>query len=175
MRADGPATLDLDSFALRSGQARVIELELEPEPPVAKGEALSFADARVPARVDVSRTSSGYALRLRARTVVEGTCSRCLGPAAWDISVDAREVEQASENDPELLSPYVEQGVLDAGAWVHDAITLAMPERLLCRPKCAGLCEECGANLNEVEPPGSHSHERPPDPRFAKLRELGRP
>ena len=172
MRADGPATLDLDVFALRSGQAKTVELSLRPDAPVVNGEELTFPEPDVPVRVDVSRTTSGYALRLRTKTALEGKCSRCLGPARWDLDIDAREVDQASESDPELLSPYVEEGVLDAGAWTHDAITLALPDQLLCRDDCLGLCEECGINLNEVDPPGSHRHEKPLDPRFAKLRDL---
>ncbi len=172
MRADAPATIDLDSFALRSGQAKSVELTVEPEPPVARGEELAFTEPRIPVRVDISRTTSGYALRLRLETVVEGGCINCLTPARWALSIDAREVDQVSADDPELLSPYVSEGVLDAGAWAHDAIVLSLPDRLLCKPDCLGLCEDCGINLNEVDPPGSHTHERPPDPRFAKLREL---
>lgn len=172
MRASDPATIDLDVFVLRSGQAKTVELTLEPEPPVVNGETLAFADPEVDARVDISRTTSGYALRLRLATALTGVCSSCLGPARWDLAIDAREVDQASENDPELLSPYVTDGVLDAASWVRDAIVLALPERLLCRPGCLGLCEECGINLNEVDPPGSHTHEKPLDPRFAKLRDL---
>lgn len=171
MRADGPATIDLDALALQSGGGQTLPLQLDPEPPVMSTETLILPEPTAEARVDVSRTTAGYALRLRLEVEVEGTCSRCLGRARRLITVDAREVEQTSENDPELLSPYVEEGVLDVDSWVHDAITLALPERLLCRDDCSGLCEECGANLNEFEP-GTHSHERPPDPRFAKLREL---
>lgn len=167
------ATIDLDALALRSGEAEALELELTPPPPVAGGTALELDPPRVEARVDVSRTTSGYALRLRLEATAVGACTSCLGAARWRLAIDVREVEQSSAGDPELLSPYVADGVLDAGAWAHDAITLALPERLLCRPDCLGLCEVCGVNLNEVDPPGSHGHERPPDPRFAKLRELG--
>jgi len=163
--------IDLDALALRSGQGEKIELQLEPERPVVGGETLTLPEPLTLARVDVSRTTSGYALRLRLATEVEGTCSRCLGRARRPLEVDAREVEQASESDPELVSPYVSEGVLDMAAWVRDAITLALPERLLCRDDCAGLCEECGADLNHVGP-GAHSHEPALDPRFAKLREL---
>lgn len=171
MRAGGPTAIDLDALALRSGSAATLELDVEPERPVVAGERLELSEPLARARVEVSRTTSGYALRLRLATAVEGTCSRCLGAARVEVKIDAREVEQASENDPELLSPYVAEGVLDVGAWVRDALRLALPERLLCRSECAGLCEECGINLNEVEP-GSHAHEQPADPRFAKLREL---
>ncbi len=173
MRADRPETIDLDALALRSGEAELLELTLRPSPPVVGGAALELEDARVDARVDVSRTTSGYALRLQFETALVGACTSCLAPARWQLAIDAREVEQSAAGDPELLSPYVAEGVLDAGAWAHDAITLALPERLLCKPGCLGLCERCGINLNEVDPPGSHNHERPLDPRFAKLRELG--
>jgi uncharacterized protein len=171
MAADSQAIVDLDALALRSGQGEVLELDLRPEAPTLTGERLRLADPTVHSRIDVSRTSSGYALRLRFDTAVEGTCARCLGAARLSLAIDAREVDQTSEKDQELLSPYVEEGLLDAGSWARDAIRLALPEQLHCREDCAGLCEECGLDLNTVEP-GTHTHERPPDPRFAKLREL---
>ena len=93
---------------------------------------------------------------------------RCLEPAAPVIDVDAREVEQAGGGE-ELDSPYVEGATLDLRGWARDALALARPAQLLCREDCAGLCPVCGQNLNEA--PG-HTHEREPDPRWAKLREL---
>lgn len=172
MRADGPELIDLDALLLRSGMGKLLEPTLAPEPPVRNGEKLSFDKTAIPVRLDVSRTTSGYALRLRLQTTVQGECMNCLGPANWNLEIDAREVDQTSESDPELQSPYVDEAVLDAGSWAHDAITLALPERLLCKEGCLGLCEKCGINLNEVHPPDSHKHEAEPDPRFAKLGEL---
>jgi uncharacterized protein len=120
--------------------------------------------------VDVSRTTgTGYALRLRAEVTVEGPCMRCLGPAAPELAIDAREVSQPGQGE-ELDSPYVERQVLNLHRWTRDAIALAIPDRLLCREQCAGLCPVCGMNLNEA-PPG-HAHEQPPDPRWARLSEL---
>jgi uncharacterized protein len=133
---------------------------------------LPFVERPIEGRVEVSRTTSGYALRLLAEAEIGGPCGRCLEPARLPLSIVAREVEQPDGEDPELTSPYVTDGVLDATAWLHDAITLALPEKVLCRPDCAGICEVCGVALNDLEP-GSHTHERPLDPRFAKLRELG--
>jgi uncharacterized protein len=95
---------------------------------------------------------------------------RCLEPASPVIEVDAREVSQPGEID-ELDSPYVhDDGVLDLHAWARDALALALPNQLLCRPDCAGLCPVCGADLNAAGP--DHAHEREPDPRWAKLSEL---
>jgi uncharacterized protein len=46
-----------------------------------------------------------------------------------------------------------------------------MPQRLLCRPDCAGLCAVCGESLNDAEA-GAHDHPSEPDSRWDKLREL---
>jgi uncharacterized protein len=163
--------IDLDALVLHSGEADRMEMELSPTAPILGGEQLTLETDPITARVDVSRTSSGYALRLRAEAVLLGTCARCLGPARLVIEIEAREVDQGQVDDPELTSPYVGEGLLDVGAWLHDAIALGVPERLICREDCAGLCEICGISLNHLEP-GSHVHEAPPDPRFAKLRDL---
>ncbi|HET6830725.1 MAG TPA: DUF177 domain-containing protein [Solirubrobacterales bacterium] len=163
--------IDLDALALRSGEAERFELELVPAPPVAGGDELAFESVPITVRIDVSRTTSGYALRLRAEAVLLASCARCLGPARLELTVDAREVEQGGAEDSELRCPYVSDGLLEPARWLHDAIVLSLPERILCRTDCAGLCEVCGVSLNEVDP-ATHTHERAPDPRFAKLRDL---
>jgi uncharacterized protein len=164
--------IDLEALGLRSGQGERIDMEISPEAPVLGGERLGLETDPISVRIDISRTSSGFALRLRSEAVVLGTCARCLGPARLALDLDAREVEQAGV-DPgdELTSPYVEDALLDPQAWLHDALVLAIPERLICRPDCAGLCAICGISLNDVAA-GSHVHDRPADPRFAKLRDL---
>jgi uncharacterized protein len=99
---------------------------------------------------------------------------RCLEDAAVEAEVDAREIDQVDAEDEELRSPYVseEHGtVLDVDRWAHDAAILALPSRILCRPDCAGLCPLCGESLNDADPK-DHEHEKPTDPRWAKLDEL---
>ena len=124
----------------------------------------------VDATLDVSRmTSGGYALRLRFDAGLNGPCMRCLEAAAPVTSVDVREVHQAGGGE-EMTSPYVTDQELDLDAWAHDAYALALPAQVLCAPDCAGLCAECGANLNTAGP--EHHHDPAPDPRWAKLREI---
>jgi len=67
-----------------------------------------------------------------------------------------------------MFSPYMGEE-LDLHAWARDALALALPTQLTCRPDCAGLCPQCGANLND-EP--DHRHDEAPDNRWAKLSEL---
>jgi uncharacterized protein len=69
----------------------------------------------------------------------------------------------------ELRNPYLENDKLDLSAWARDALALALPEKILCRPDCAGLCPVCGKDLNEE--PHTHDEERA-DPRWAALAEL---
>jgi uncharacterized protein len=124
----------------------------------------------VQVKLDLSRTTgNGYALRLRFDASLVGPCMRCLEPAAPEFHVDAREISVPGQGE-ELESPYVEHEVLDLAAWARDALALSLPEKLLCRADCAGLCAVCGADLNEAGP--EHGHEREPDPRWSKLSEL---
>ncbi len=66
----------------------------------------------------------------------------------------------------DLRSDYVVNDRLEVGAWARDALALEVPEQILCRSDCAGLCPVCGKDLN-VEP---HEHtEWEADPRWAAL------
>ena len=161
---------DLDRLALRSGEGRRLELAVAVDDFRFGNEPYAVEPRRVPVRLDVSRTTnSGYALRLRFSATLTGPCMRCLERATPGFDVDAREVDQPGGGD-ELASPYVHEEALDLRAWTRDALVLAVPATIACRPDCAGLCPECGENLNDAGP--GHGHERAPDPRWAALREL---
>lgn len=163
-------TFDLGRLRLTSGEGRRLELHAGIDPFQLGGEEYAVQPSVVPVRLDVSRTTgSGYALRLRFEATLTGPCMRCLADATSVVEVLAREVSQPGEGE-ELESPYLQAGVLDLGAWARDALALALPAQLLCRPDCAGLCPVCGADLNQAGP--DHAHERELDPRWAKLSEL---
>ncbi len=163
-------TFDLAGLRLTSGEGRRLELQVAIDPFELAGERYTVEPALIPVRLDISRTTgSGYALRLSFAATLNGPCMRCLSDASPVFEVEAREVSQPGEGD-ELESPYIQDGVMDLRAWARDALALALPTQLLCRPECAGLCAVCGANLNEAGP--DHGHESAPDPRWAKLSEL---
>ena len=150
-------------------EIRRLELEAHLGGFTFSGTPYETAPDPVPVIVDVSRmTHGGYALRLRFGATLQGPCMRCLEPATPHTEVDVREVDQPGGGD-ELDSPYVTGEELDVDAWAHDALGLALPAQVLCRPDCRGLCPECGANLNE-DP--EHAHAPEPDPRWAALDEL---
>ena len=167
-------TVDLNRLALVPGQGARLERDVDPGELQIGGTEYGFGDGPVPARLDLSRTASGYAMRLRFSGRLAGPCVRCLEDAGAEVEVDAREVDQPASGDEELRSPYVAEGVLDLTAWAHDALALALPQQIVCRPGCLGLCPVCGESLNDAAPK-AHDHPREPDPRWAKLRELSEP
>ena len=164
-------SIDLARFALRSGEGRRIDLPADPGQLELGGGGYTVAGGSVQARLDLSRTAAGYAVRMRFVAHIAGPCVRCLEDADVAVEVDAREVDQPGSLDEELRSPYIEGDELDLGAWAHDALALALPLQPLCRPDCRGLCPVCGASLNDADP-AEHDHARQPDPRWDKLREL---
>ena len=170
MYAEG-GKVDLERLALSSGQARTLDLEVGLEPIELGGQTYSPAGGLAEARLDISRTSTGYALRLRFSSRLTGPCVRCLEEAATHLEIDAREVDQGGTADEELRSPYVTEGNLDVDRWAGDALVLAFPSQPLCRDDCAGLCAVCGESLNDADPE-AHRHDPGGDPRMAKLRDL---
>jgi uncharacterized protein len=162
--------LDLGSLRLSAGEGRRLELAVEIEPLVFGGERYAAEPSHPAVVLDVSRmVGNGYALRLHLRAALVGPCMRCLARAAPTVEVDAREVDRPGGGE-ELASPYVHGETLDLGSWARDAFALSVPVQVLCRANCPGVCPVCLVKLAEVGP--EHHHEREPDPRWAKLREL---
>ena len=161
---------ELGRLGLTSGEGRRIDLHVAIAGFDYGGQRYEVEPALVPVLLDVSRTTgSGWALRLRLEAALHGPCMRCLERADLSFGVDAREVSVPGGGD-ELQSPYMgAEDELDLEAWARDALALALPAQLTCRPDCAGLCPECGANLNE-DP--EHRHDPGPDQRWAKLSEI---
>lgn len=164
-------TIDLARLSLSFGEGKRLELPVELEPFELGGQTYEADPAAPSVRLEISRPSGGYALHLACAVHLHGPCMRCLEPAALDLEVEAREVDQAATEDEELRSPYVVDEQLEIGRWAHDATLLALPSRLLCRPDCAGLCPGCGESLNDADP-AAHEHGQASDPRWAALKDL---
>src|SRR5262249_7459189 len=124
----------------------------------------------IPAELVVSRASTGTVFELRFAARLHGPCYRCLEDAALDVPVSAREYQATNPDGREgPRTRYGEDDRLAVQSWARDAIARALPEQILCRDDCAGLCPACGKNLN-LEP---HEHEEAHgDPRWAALAEL---
>jgi uncharacterized protein len=167
----GYHSVDLSRYVLRPGEGRRLDLDADPGPLDLGGQQYVVRGGTVSARLDLSRTAAGYAIRMRFIAHVDGPCMRCLQDADVAVEIDAREVDLPRTDDEELVSPYISDDELDLARWAHDALALALPIQLLCRPECRGLCPVCGESLNDADP-AEHQHESAPDPRWDKLREL---
>ncbi len=163
-------SFDLRRLKLRPGDEHREALEVELPAFEFGGQRYLPVPELVPAELTVTRALTGTLLRLRFTTRLFGPCYRCLGDAVLEVPIHATEYEATSPDDDELRSPYlIDHNTVEVSAWARDAVVLALPDKILCRDDCAGLCPECGKNLND-EP---HAHEEVTvDPRWAALEAL---
>lgn len=163
-------SLSLRTLKLRPGEQHRDEIELELEPFELGGQRYLPVPEKVPAELVVSRASTGTVFELAFRIRLHGPCYRCLEDAVLELPIEGREYQATNPGEAEeLRTQYVTDDRLDLAAWARDASALELPDKILCRPECAGLCPVCGRNLND-EP---HTHEEEVgDPRWSALAEL---
>ncbi|HYY63969.1 MAG TPA: DUF177 domain-containing protein [Gaiellaceae bacterium] len=160
---------NLRTLKLRSGEQFVDARDIRLEPLELGGQRYLPVPETVPTELSITRASTGTVFELRFRNRLHGPCYRCLNDAVLELPISAREYQATNPDSEELRTPYLDDDRLDLSAWARDAVALALPEQILCRPDCAGLCPICGKDLN-AEP---HSHdEEQPDSRWAALAEL---
>jgi uncharacterized protein len=117
-------------------------------------------------RVDVEVSAEDHSTvfargTLRGRATV--ACSRCLAPVA--LSVDERfeltflpheeapAADDDGDDDLELddVDLAAHDGIeVDVGPVLRDHVILSVPYAPLCSDGCKGLCQHCGANLNDT-------------------------
>ena len=139
----------LNRLRLRPGEEHRDQVLVELEPFDLGGQRYLPVPPQAPSELTVTRATSGDVLLLRFATRLHGPCMRCLGDAVLDLSVDAREYNDSDARAPEELhSEYVSEGMVDLTRWARDALAEHLPDQILCRPDCAGLCPVCGKDLN---------------------------
>ena len=163
-------SLNLRQIKLRSGEEYRDEIELELEPFELGGERYLPVPDKVPAELAITKASTGTVLELGFTARLHGPCYRCLDDAVLEVPISAREYQANDpEGEEELRTPYLTDDNLDLTAWSRDTVALALPDKILCRAECAGLCPTCGKNRND-EP---HEHEdQQSDSRWSALEAL---
>lgn len=150
----------VNEFALREDSMIAGDLEL----------------SSVDAALTLLRTDTGLLASVRATARVSDFCARCLKPILCTIDV-AYEEEYVPRFDP-LTGARVraaadvfrigEDFVLDLRESFRQYALISAPSKPLCSPACAGLCPNCGADLNE----GRCACERGADPSLSVLAAL---
>ena len=92
-------------------------------------------------------------------TEVELTCSRCLSLFRYPLTLNFEEeylptidvVSGVPLPPPEEAGAFTidEHHILDLTEAIRQYTLLAIPMKPLCREDCAGLCQNCGHNLNQ--------------------------
>jgi len=115
-----------------------------------------------------SRTSRGILVQGTLSTQIHGECNRCLVETVVDLDIPVEEIfVYPPETGADLT--VADDGILDMAPLLREEIILDTPLGVLCKPDCAGLCPECGQNLNEGT---CDCQKETGDPRLAALRAL---
>ncbi len=136
--------------------------------------ALAVADdlklAFLKGRLRLSRTREGILVQGALETAAEGECRRCLSPVHVPIEVQIEELFTTHPGKDHKTEFQVDDdAILDLTPLLREEVIINTPLAPVCRPDCAGLCPQCGQNLNE----GACACERDSiDPRFAILMQL---
>lgn len=108
--------------------------------------------------VKFTRTNRGILVDARLTTSAKLECSRCLDVYVEHLPINFCEeyipvvdVETGHAVDiPHEIYAFLinEKHEIDLEPAVREYGVLALPMKPLCRAECAGLCPQCGANLN---------------------------
>jgi len=95
-------------------------------------------------------------------------CARCLREFDYPVhkQIMAYLTEGGEGEDPDGY--FLQGDKIDAGEIICTEFILDMDDSLKCKEDCAGLCEDCGSDLND----GSCSCIKKIDPRLAVLGQL---
>ena len=116
------------------------------------------ADAKPSAPIHVKgRLSAAGPGRFYWHGTIEGDvsleCRRCLADASGHVTDDAHLIfaeagAEGVEDDPDVFVLDDRAAELDLRPAVREQWLLNVPNYLLCRDDCKGLCPTCGAELN---------------------------
>ena len=117
-----------------------------------------------------TRTTEGIYIQGQLESSMSLECVRCLEEAIVPVNIVLDELFFY----PPHIAPAGEHrvgddGMIDLAPLVRELSLLSVPIKVLCRPDCQGLCQQCGANLNFGEC-GCEREEI--DPRLAVLQSL---
>ena len=156
-----------------SGSRREYELD----------DPLRLCDSRgiliIRGKVSLLRTTKSIWVSAGLRSTLECECGRCLirygHPIHFQLEEEfiptlnpltgGRVQPPADGSDFYLID---ENHILDLSDPVREYVTMADPMKPLCRQECAGLCVDCGSDLNQTQ----CACETPIDARWGPLLDL---
>jgi uncharacterized protein len=99
------------------------------------------------------KTSRQLYMRVEVKTGGTFTCDRCLEEFQQGIAsgygvmfVTEQDAVDGDGEEVQVVSP--DSTHVDLAEDVRQFVLLGLPQKMLCREDCAGLCPTCGSNLN---------------------------
>ncbi|WP_130470241.1 YceD family protein [Candidatus Magnetaquicoccus inordinatus] len=128
-----------DRLSELAGESEVIgAAEADLTATLAKGVLRIAGEIRCPVRLQCARCLEQFATELHA----EVECAYLPGS-------DPAEADSQQEMVEEVT--YLPDYHISIAALIEEELLLAMPMIPLCKPECAGLCPECGADRNQED------------------------
>lgn len=130
--------------------------------------------AKSPVQLTMSNLGVGKALAQGSGEItLQMYCDRCLTEVPVKLQLDfSREISSKEARDSELEEEnqdVMREGQLDVEALIKSEILMNLPDKVLCRPDCKGICRQCGQNLNEGT---CGCDDFVPDPRMAVIKDI---
>jgi uncharacterized protein len=145
-------------------------ISFEYEPDLSEATFGSVVSIEGPSRAAGSVVNNAGVLTFSA--IADATCvcvcARCLKGFKLPVHQRISAILTDGSDDGNLDGYAIVDDKIDLDEIIGAEFLLAMEHRLLCRDDCAGLCERCGADLNE----GPCDCKPEPDPRLAVLAQL---
>jgi uncharacterized protein len=146
--------IDIRSISRSLDATLAVETEIGPDEPFCKFQEYRLTSPLVFRGVLQNSGDSAITLTGRIRTTYRGECARCLTEVESELDQPVKERfrAQGQAGSGEDEDSYRYGGtMLDISQAIRDNLVTALPQRLLCREGCRGLCPVCGANLNEQD------------------------
>lgn len=82
--------------------------------------------------------------------VFYGVCDRCAEDVEKEFSFNVSKiiVEQLQNEKDDDDYIIVKNRELDLDELINEEVSLSLPNKILCKEDCKGLCSQCGTNLN---------------------------
>lgn len=167
MSSQRPSRLRFNfGFFLEASLGTTREIELDYPTIVAEDVTLTPLQGTFSA----TRTSEGVYVSGKLHSFIELDCVRCLTATNVPIEFELDELfYYPPSTAPKGELVIGDDGYIDLAPSVRELSILAAPIQPLCKPDCAGLCMDCGTNLNETDCDCVNDDI---DPRFAVLKTL---
>jgi len=137
-------------------------------------QGLGFPIQSADVGVRAIEADGGYFLTGHFSGIAQIECHRCLEEFEQVLEVElgvliAFEMREEFEGEDGIIEVSPEAREVDITKYVSDSILLSLPYKKVCKEDCAGLCAQCGTNLNYDS---CDCGQDQIDPRWEKLKEL---